>query len=121
MQQNLAARAGAWSAQHRRKAILGWILFVVLATVAGGATGQRELQDSDTSNGQSAVAEKAIENAGFPDDAGEQVLIQAKGSMTSSDTAFAAAAKDVVVRLEATRHVRDVQSPLSAGNEGQTS
>ena len=121
MQQNLAARAGAWSARHRRKAILGWILFVVLATVAGGATGQRELQDSDTSNGQSAVAEKAIENAGFPDDAGEQVLIQAKGSMTSADPAFAAAVKDVAGRLEATRHVSDVQSPLSSGNEGQFS
>ena len=31
---NLAARAGRWSAQHRKTAILGWILFVVLATVA---------------------------------------------------------------------------------------
>ena len=31
---NLAARAGRWSAQHRKTAILGWIAFVVLATVA---------------------------------------------------------------------------------------
>jgi hypothetical protein len=30
MQPNLAARAGRWSAQHRRKAILGWIAFVIL-------------------------------------------------------------------------------------------
>ena len=28
---NLAARAGRWSAQHRKTAILGWIAFVVLA------------------------------------------------------------------------------------------
>ena len=33
---NPAARAGRWSAQHRKTAILGWILFVVLATVVGG-------------------------------------------------------------------------------------
>ena len=33
---NPAARAGRWSAQHRKTAIFGWILFVVLATVAGG-------------------------------------------------------------------------------------
>ena len=26
---NLAARAGRWSASHRRTAILGWLLFVV--------------------------------------------------------------------------------------------
>ena len=31
---NPAARAGRWSAQHRKTAILGWILFVVLAAVA---------------------------------------------------------------------------------------
>ncbi len=34
---NLAARAGRWSAQHRKTAILGWILFVVFATVVGNA------------------------------------------------------------------------------------
>jgi hypothetical protein len=28
----LAARAGRWSAQYRKTAILGWILFVVLAS-----------------------------------------------------------------------------------------
>ena len=30
---NLAGRAGRWSATHRKTAILGWLLFVVLATV----------------------------------------------------------------------------------------
>src|SRR5690242_10281146 len=33
---NLAARAGRWSATHRKTAIIGWVLFVVLATVIGG-------------------------------------------------------------------------------------
>jgi uncharacterized membrane protein YdfJ with MMPL/SSD domain len=121
MQRNLAARAGAWSAQHRRKAILGWIAFVILATVAGGMVGQRELTDAETGNGQSAAAERAIESAGFPEDAGEQVLVQARGSMRASDPAFAAAVRDVVSRLEDTRHVSDVQSPLARGNEGQIS
>ncbi|MDX6679423.1 MAG: hypothetical protein QOE31_3475, partial [Solirubrobacteraceae bacterium] len=119
MQRNLAARAGAWSAQHRKKAILGWIAFVVLASVAGGFAGQRQLSDADTSNGQSAAAERAIEAAGFPEDAGEQVLVQGRGTLRSSDPAFAAALRDVTRRLEATRYVQDVHSPLSAGNEGQ--
>src|SRR6185436_4990977 len=110
MQRNLAARMGRWSAQHRRKAILGWILFVVLATVAGGAVGQRELTDADTANGQSAAAERAIENANFPDDASEQVLVQASGSLKSSDPRFAAAVRDVTRRPEATRYVPDLQS-----------
>ena len=40
---NLATRAGRWSAQHRKTAILGWIAFVVLATVLGGKVGQNTL------------------------------------------------------------------------------
>jgi uncharacterized membrane protein YdfJ with MMPL/SSD domain len=121
MQRNLAARAGAWSAQHRRRAILGWIVFVILAYAAGAATGQRQLKDSQTANGESRAAEQAIEAAGFPDDAGEQVLVQGRGSMRSSDPAFAVAVKDVTRRLDATRYVTDVRSPLSPDNEGQIS
>jgi uncharacterized membrane protein YdfJ with MMPL/SSD domain len=121
MQSNLAARAGRWSAQHRRRAILGWIAFVILATVAGGAIGQRTLTDSETGNGQSAAAEKAIEDAGFPKKADEQVLVQGRGSLHATDPRFAAAVTDVARRLHATAHVRDVQSPLSAANAGQIS
>ena len=43
---NLAASAGRWSAQHRKAAILGWILFVVLATVIGGRVGLNEIDES---------------------------------------------------------------------------
>ncbi|MEA2221598.1 MAG: hypothetical protein QOJ35_4224 [Solirubrobacteraceae bacterium] len=121
MQRNIAARAGRWSAQHRRKAILGWIAFVVLATLAGGAVGQRTLTDAESSNGQSAAAERAIDAAGFPDDVSEQVLIQGRGALTASDPRFTAAVRDVTRRLEATRHVRDVRSPLGAGNAGRLS
>ena len=38
---NLARRAGRWSATHRKTAILGWLLFVVLATVIGGGSVRR--------------------------------------------------------------------------------
>ena len=37
---NLAARAGRWSAAHRKAAILGWIVFVIVATLIGGSVGQ---------------------------------------------------------------------------------
>lgn len=121
MQRNLAARMGRWSAQHRKQAILGWILFVVLATVAGGIAGQRTLTDAETSNGQSATAERAIEDGGFPDDVSEQVLVQGSGSLKATDPRFAAAVRDVTKRLRATRYVTDVQSPLRRGNEGQIS
>jgi len=121
MQRNLAARMGRWSARHRLKAILGWVAFVLVATFVGGMVGQRMLTDAETSNGQSAAAERAIEAADFPEDASEQVLVQGKGSLKSSDPRFAAAVADVARRLASTSHVTDVQSPLTKGNEGQIS
>jgi len=75
---NLAARAGRWSAHHRKRAILGWIAFVILATVLGGAVGQRMLADEDTGNGESRAADQAIAAAGFPKKTEEQVLVQGR-------------------------------------------
>lgn len=43
MQRNLAARAGRWSAQHRRKAIFGWLAFVLVSVMLGGALGMKEI------------------------------------------------------------------------------
>ena len=40
---NLAARAGRWSTQHRKKAIIGWLVFVVLAVFVGGSFGTNTL------------------------------------------------------------------------------
>jgi uncharacterized membrane protein YdfJ with MMPL/SSD domain len=109
---NLAARAGRWSAQHRKTAILGWILFVVLATMAGSSIGQKELPDAEMANGESKRAMQIIEAADFPETVGEQVLIQGKGSIKSDSPEVTAAVNDVVKRLEAIDGVTDIQSPL---------
>jgi RND superfamily putative drug exporter len=63
---NLAARAGRWSSQHRRTAILGWILFVVLATVLGGRVGQNDIDESASGNGESKRGDMIVEGADFP-------------------------------------------------------
>ena len=36
---SLSARAGRWSAQHRKKAIWGWLAFALIAFMIGGAIG----------------------------------------------------------------------------------
>ena len=41
---SIAARAGRWSATHRKTAIWGWLAFVVAAFAVGGAVGTKTLQ-----------------------------------------------------------------------------
>src|SRR5512145_1749858 len=49
----LAARAGHWSATHRKTAIFGWLAFVLVAVVLGGAVGTQNQTDADTDIGES--------------------------------------------------------------------
>ena len=118
---NIAARAGRWSATNRKKAIFGWLAFVLIATVLGGMAGTKTLAPEDQGNGQSQVADRAVADAGFPEEAGEQVLVQGRGSVRTDDAAFRAAVRDVTGRLEAIAHVEDVASPFAEGNAGQLS
>ena len=57
---NLAARAGRWSAQHRKKAIFGWLAFVILAVVIGGSVGTRTLTDEEYGIGESGRADTVV-------------------------------------------------------------
>ncbi len=120
MRSNLAARAGAWSARHRRIAIIGWLFFVTLAFMVGGAIGQRQLTQTEMGNGESQRAARTFEAADFPEYSAEQILIQGDGRLPA-DRAMRAAIGDVTRRLAATPHVFDVQSPLATSNHGQIS
>ena len=109
---NLAARAGRWSAQHRRTAVIGWIVFVVLAVVVGGKIGQNDLDESATGSGESKRGDMIVKAAGFPEQAGEQVLVQGKGSVTADDPEVTAAVRDVVRRLAQIDGVTGIERPL---------
>jgi len=67
---NVAARVGRWSAQHRKTAVLGWILFVVLATFLGGKVGTTELENSASGNGESKRGDMIVDAADFPEQSG---------------------------------------------------
>ena len=119
--QSFAARAGRWSAQHRKKAILGWFAFVILATVLGGMVGTKTLADEDTGNGESKRGDQIVEAAGFPDQSGETVLVQGKDGLKVGDPGFTAVVKDVVGSLERTKGVENVESPLEPEYAGNVS
>jgi RND superfamily putative drug exporter len=117
---NLAARAGRWSATHRKTAIIGWILFVVLATVIGGKVGQKNLDASRMGNGESQRGDLIVDKANFPQKAGERVLVQGRGDITSDSPEVTAAVKDVVHRLGQIDGITDIESPLQAENRAHT-
>jgi uncharacterized membrane protein YdfJ with MMPL/SSD domain len=117
---NLAARAGRWSAQHRKKAILGWLAFVILAVFIGGSVGTKTLDDADYGTGESGRADKAV-NAAFPESEGESVLIQSQNGARTNDPRFKAVVADTVERLEGTKGIRDVSDPYAEGSAGQLS
>jgi uncharacterized membrane protein YdfJ with MMPL/SSD domain len=116
---NLAARMGRWSAQHRKKAIWGWLVCVVLAFAIGSAVGTETQDTAQSGVGQSGRAERTIDNA-FPKHQVEQVLIQS-GSATATDPSFRAVVADLQHRLSAVPFTQAFDSPYASGNAGQIS
>ena len=118
---SIAARAGRWSAQHRRKAILGWIAFVVIALVFGGMIGTKKLDDDDAGTGESARADHAI-IAAFPEDT-------VRGARPHPGPRWSdrrrpgvpTAVDDAVAPSGRSRASTDVTSPLAKGDEDQIS
>ena len=113
---NLAARAARWSAQHRKTAIFGWLAFVALAAAIGiFSLGIQTIPEEDLGNGESKQADQTIAD-GFPDLAGEQVLIQGRGDVGARDPRFTEAIEEVTRAVSRFDTVRSVESPLEPEN-----
>src|SRR5947209_5089964 len=80
---NLAARAGRWSAQHRKAAIWGWISFTVVALAIGAGAGTKTLENARSGVGESGRADRTADDA-FPKYAEEMVLVQSR-TATAND------------------------------------
>jgi RND superfamily putative drug exporter len=107
MRRNLAARLGVWSAHHRKTAVLGWLVFVVLATVLGGASGTVTASDDEMGVGESGRAAAILKDAGIDEPAGELVMVTAR-----TPDGWREAAADLSKALTATGDVRGLQAPL---------
>src|SRR5436305_7076838 len=101
---SLAARAGRWSAEHRKKAIWGWLAFALVAFMIGGAIGTKTQTNAQSGVGESGRAARTLDGA-FPKHQVEQVLIQS-GRATATDPRFRAAVGDVQRRLSAVPYTK---------------
>src|SRR4051794_31203713 len=108
---NLAARAGRWSARHRKTAVFGWLGFVVLAIALGTLVPRAELTRAESEIGPTAQAQRILDAHGWQDPASEMVLVQRTRGVGEADAT--AALTDVVDTLGGTANVTNVVSPLS--------
>ena len=116
---NIAARAGRWSATHRKTAIWGWLAFMVVAFAVGGAVGTKNLQQDQLGVGESGRAARTIHGA-FPRSADELVMVQSR-AVTATDPSFRAVVADVQRRLAKVPYAQALESPYAPGNGGQIS
>jgi uncharacterized membrane protein YdfJ with MMPL/SSD domain len=108
-----AARIAAWSGRHRKKAIWGWLGFVLVVFAVGNAAGTTAISDVDQFSGESHRAEQALDRAGMRPV--EEVVFLHSDKLTVRDPEFRAAVGEVTRRLSKLQYVKNVKSPLAAG------
>ncbi|MET8700244.1 MMPL family transporter [Kitasatospora sp. NPDC058032] len=106
----MAAAMGAWSARHRKTAVFGWLLFVVLAAFLGGMHGSTKVTDAESMPGQVSRAAEILDQAGLKPPSTETVLVQSTG-LTTDAPAFRTAVEQVVAAVNGTGKAGDVRSP----------
>src|SRR5690242_3629001 len=114
--QNLAARAGRWSAKNWKTAIALWVAFVAVSVVLGATVGTHTLSASEQATGEAARAEQLLGSAGFHTPAAESVIVRSD-SRTVADPAFRSVVQSVLVKL---RRMPEVTN-LRTGVAGQIS
>ncbi|WP_372511842.1 MMPL family transporter [Frankia umida] len=116
---HLAARAARWSVRHRRPAVGGWLVGVVLAILLGSLIGTHTLTDADEGLGESGRAEQTLTAHGWVDTDSENVLIQratpaADPSALLADPRIHAALTDTATRIQATGVATGLRAPVAA-------
>jgi uncharacterized membrane protein YdfJ with MMPL/SSD domain len=111
---NLAARMAVWSSRHRKKAIWGWLAFVVVVFIGGNMIGTTQISAVDQVSGEAHKAEVALDRSGLrPND--EVVFVQSD-KLTIKDPEFRAAVEDVTGRLSKVPYVENIKSPLTGAS-----
>ena len=115
-----AARMGRWSARNRKKAIFGWLAFVIAAAGHRLRGRHAEARRPTRGIGDSGRAEQIIDD-GYPEaKADETVLVQGRGAGSVRAPEVRAAVADVDRhRRRAIADVAGVESPYAKGNDGQ--
>ncbi|POX56734.1 hypothetical protein C3489_02785 [Streptomyces sp. Ru71] len=107
---SLTVRMARWSARHPWRAIVGWLVFVVLCLGAGSAVGTHNATTADYRVGEAGRAEAMAAEGHLERRSTEQVLISARSGAFDRSAADAAA-RDLTARMRRLPEVADVADP----------
>ncbi|MCR3731791.1 RND superfamily putative drug exporter [Streptomyces umbrinus] len=118
---SFTVRMARWSALHPWRAIIGWLVFVVLCLGLGSAVGVNSAKTADYRVGEAGRAEAIAAEGQLERRSIEQVLISARSGAldeAAAKTAVEAAAKDLTARFERLPEVESVAEPVLSGDGG---
>jgi RND superfamily putative drug exporter len=112
---NVAARMAHWSSRHRKKAIWGWLAFVLVVFIAGNMIGTTQISDVDQYSGEAHRAEVALDRAGLRPV--EEVVFVQSDKLTVTDPEFRSTVQEVTGRLSRLQYAENIRSPLTGASE----
>src|SRR5689334_3070500 len=118
--ETFAARAGRWSAQHRKKAIFGWLAFVIAAVAIGSVVGTNHPVDDQGNTGEARQGDQLVSKH-FPKYATESVLVQSRDGQGQRSAEMRTAVAGVIAAVEGKEGVQRIKSPYNPDNAGQIS
>ncbi|GII55310.1 membrane protein [Planotetraspora thailandica] len=111
----LTVRVAAWSAAHPWRAIIAWLVLVVVCLGAGSLAGTHNATGEDYRVGEAGVAEAIAADGGLALRPVERVLISARSGSLDM-TAATAVAQDVTDRMNRLSEVDSVAPPVRAAD-----
>jgi putative drug exporter of the RND superfamily len=111
----LVARVARWCVQHWRRALIAWVVLLVVVLAASGAVGTRQANQFSLKRTESQQAQDLLKRD-FPAESGDvdQIVFHARqGRIT--DSAIRARVASALSRVRRLPHVAGVTSPYAAG------
>ncbi|MFD9437060.1 response regulator [Streptomyces sp. NPDC060002] len=112
---SLTVRIARSSARHPWRAIVGWLVFVVLCLAAGGAVGMNSARTADYRVGEAGRAEAVATEGHLERRSAEQVLISARSGALDTEAARSAV-RDLTARMERLTEVAEVAAPVPSAD-----
>jgi putative drug exporter of the RND superfamily len=117
----VVARVARWCVEHRRRALIAWLVLLVAALTVSSAVGARPANQFSLNGTESQRAQDVLTRA-FPAQSGDldQIVFHARqGRIT--DPAIRARIGSALARIRGLPHVSAVTSPYAAGGQAISS